>query len=250
MKEGETISIVWTVETIGNTAPVANIILLIQSIREPFVYVDKALGKSSNPGTFDAPVASFQQGLYALAGLVTRLNLKNVTATMYVRPSSYTENKPHIPHLSTGFIIPDQLKNIALVISSVISQRATSIYTAFQEQGYCNYLVSNCTRQNRFFEASYGTAMDTEITANRSVQGRAFTLKDVASLTLQGFTIQNFVNRGDGGAFYLENSTLILQNCIIKGNSAISYGNGGAIFATRESAVLIKNSIFYRSGDS
>jgi len=69
-------------------------------------------------------------------------------------------------------------------------------------------------------------------------------LKDVTSLTLQGFTIQNFVNRGDGGAFHLENSTLILQNCVLKGNSAISYGNGGAIFATKKSTVIIENSIF------
>jgi hypothetical protein len=245
LKAGDTISIIWTVETIGNIAPFADILFVIESIQEPFVYVDAAKGLSGNQGTFDAPVASFQEGLHVLANLVAKLAMKrNVTATMFVRPSSYTENRPHTPQLPTGFSIPDQLKNVALVISSVIVQRATSIYTALQEQRYCNYLVNNCTSQSRFFEASVGTAMDTEITANKSVFGRAFTLKDVTSLTLQGFTIQNFVNRGDGGAFHLENSTLILENCVLKGNSAISYGNGGAIFATKKSTVIIENSIF------
>jgi predicted outer membrane repeat protein len=64
------------------------------------------------------------------------------------------------------------------------------------------------------------------------------------SLTLQGFTIQNFKNRGDGGAIHLVNSTLIVKNCIFKMNFANSYGNGGAIYATKQSKLLVEDSIF------
>jgi len=244
LQGGDTISIVWTVDVVGGIAPSATILLLVQAIREPVVYVDVAQGRAGNKGTYDAPVASFQEGLYALAALVASLGVKNGTATMYVRPSAYGQNKPHVPLLATGFVIPTQLKGVSLVISSVVAQAATSLYTAFQEQSYCNYLINQCTSQSRFFEASYGTAMDTEIAANATLSGRAFTLRDMASLTLQGFTIQNFANRGDGGAFHVHNSTLILQNCMLKGNSAIAYGNGGAIFATKQSLVVIQNSIF------
>jgi predicted outer membrane repeat protein len=244
IRAGDTISIVWSAETVENVAPSSSIYVSIQAIREPVVYVDMAQGKTGNAGTFDEPVASLQEGLYALANLVATFSAKNLTATMLVRPSVYNQNKAHIPQLTTGFIIPNALKNAPLVISSLVAQRATTVYTAFKEQSYCNYLIKNCTGQSRFFETSYATAMDTEITANASVPGRAFTLKDVYSLTLQGFTLQNFANRGDGGVFYLENSTLIVKNCMFKNNFANAYGNGGAIYATKTSFVLVQDSIF------
>jgi hypothetical protein len=244
MRAGDTISIVWTTEALSRFGHSADIVFSIQASREPVVYVDSVNGKTGNRGTFDEPVASLQEGLFTLAALASSIQLPNMTATLLVRPSIYSQSSPHIPHLNSGFIIPEFLKSIPLVISSLVSQRATTNYNAFQEQNYCNYLINNCTSQSRFFEASYATAFDTEITANRSMSGRAFTLKNVFSLTLQGFTVQNFKNRGDGGAFHLTNSSLILKNCIFSNNFANAYGSGGAVFATHNSLILVQNSIF------
>jgi hypothetical protein len=244
IRAGDTMSIVLTTPVSSTLAPSATVSFSIFPIRDPVVYVDSVLGKAGNSGSFDEPVASFQEGLNVLGALVTSSYLSNITATMIVRPTIYGQSKPHMPQATNGFIIPDELKNVALVISSLVSQKATSVYSAYQEQVYCNYNINNCTSQSRFFEASFGTAMDTEISANVSIFGRAFTLKDMFSLTLQGFTIQNFANPGNGGAFSIQNSTLVLKNCVMKGNLANAYGNGGAIFATRFSTVIIQDSIF------
>jgi hypothetical protein len=247
LRANDTISIAWSTEILAiksASPPNAKIIFSVLGIQEPVVYVDSALGLDTNEGTYDNPVASFQHGLNVLARLCLSFDMKSRSATLYVRPSIYSNTKPHTPQLSSGFVIPDQLKNVALIISSIVPQRATSIYSAFQEQIYCNYNIKTCTSQTRFFESSYGTAIDTEIIANSSLSGRAFTLKDMFSLTLQGFTIQNFKNRGDGGAIHLVNSTLIVKNCIFKMNFANSYGNGGAIYATKQSKLLVEDSIF------
>src|ERR1044071_2045432 len=93
----------------------------------------------------------------------------------------------------------------------------------------------------------------------RSVNGPQFTFINGRKLSgcayladeaiISGFTLTNGL-AGNGGGVYCENPYAVVSNCVIVGNSAISYG-GGAVGGTLNNCTLMGNSAgqgggFYR----
>jgi hypothetical protein len=60
---------------------------------------------------------------------------------------------------------------------------------------------------------------------------------------LDGLWIEGFRNHKDGGALYVENSTLTLRNCWFEDNSAMLAGSGGVLYA-KNSKVFIDGTVF------
>src|ERR1044071_1226847 len=84
----------------------------------------------------------------------------------------------------------------------------------------------------------------------RSVNGPQFTFINGRKLSgcayladeaiISGFTLTNGL-AGNGGGVYCENPYAVVSNCVIVGNSAISYG-GGAVGGTLNNCTLMGNS--------
>ena len=83
--------------------------------------------------------------------------------------------------------------------------------------------------------------------SNHSVAGRMLTLVNFSSVTLDGLWITGFMNYGNGGAIYAENSSLTVRNCFFINNSVFNIGSGasGAALFAKNSNVYVENTVFY-----
>ncbi len=212
LKKGTSVSFVWSSNSAGSNAVIA---MTISTDKEPVVYVDLNRGSDSNDGSHASPVAQLTTGLVILA---TKIRPGVTSATIFMYPTLYASGKTMKPSNMTGFVFPDVLKTVALTITSAISRKAISIFDAWKEQYYCNYQIKTCVSKKSFYESVWGTSFDTgvcsslflqillttsfcdaraEIWAN-SVGGRAFTLANFKSITLDGLWFEKFQSYGDG----------------------------------------------------
>lgn len=80
-----------------------------------------------------------------------------------------------------------------------------------------------------------------------STAGRMLTLVNFTSVTLDGLWVTGFMNYGNGGAIYVENSSLTIRNCFFMSNSVYNIGSGasGAAVFAKNSNVNVAYSVFY-----
>jgi hypothetical protein len=73
------------------------------------------------------------------------------------------------------------------------------------------------------------------------------TLNNFSSVTLDGLWITGFTNYGNGGAIYVENSSLTIINCFFMSNSVFNTGRGasGAAIYAKNANVNIAYSVFH-----
>ena len=75
---------------------------------------------------------------------------------------------------------------------------------------------------------------------------RIFVIDDGATLILKNLTLKNAVSSNDGGAIYIDQGTLTVDNCTFTNNTATSE-NGGAIY-NHQGTLKITNSTFDKNG--
>ena len=210
-----TVSLVWSSISARSNAVIA---MTISSDAEPIVYVDLHGGSDSNDGAYATPVEQLTRGLAILA---TKIRPGVTSATVFMYPTLYATSLfkiKIIPSTLTGFVFPDILKTVDLTITSAISRKAVSIFDAWKSQEYCNYVIQTCVSQSSFYASVWGTSFDTgdflaivvdtlQITSfcdalaeiwPKSDGGRAFTLANFKSITLDGLWFQSFQTYVDG----------------------------------------------------
>ncbi len=212
LEKGAEVSFVWSSNSAGSNAVIA---MTISTDKEPVVYVDLNRGSDSNDGSHASPVEQLTKGLAILA---TKIGPGVTSATIFMYPTLYASGKIMRPSNVTGFVFPDVLKTVALTITSAISRKAISIFDAWKEQNYCNYQIKNCVSRKSFYDSVWGTSFDTGVYSDLllevlqttlfcdalseiwaiSAGGRAFTLANFKSITLDGLWFQNFQSYGDG----------------------------------------------------
>jgi hypothetical protein len=70
----------------------------------------------------------------------------------------------------------------------------------------------------------------------------------VSGATLSGFTLTNGSTTGNGGGIHCDNSSALVSNCIITGNSAGGSGGGGSGWATFLNCLIRGNTAFTNGG--